>query len=357
MDVLTASTKQTSFALARLLTQMSESQEARIKTEMRPIEAKHDKRVHNAELQMDRWKKVSKDIGEATSTLAGNISNLKSIRSKLDGLLSAVNKADQRASDPSFNPDGYAASFDALMKSISSSTEDSGRDVNLIGKRKVSLEYPTDIYGRKEEVGSVSLDSDYYIIDNDGGRWVLDRQAGNLKRYTDYPNGATSSVGSFPTGIQLDSIDSDDNLTFTIAPNTASPETFSGTLYRSGLNIMDSWYYEGLSTADARNAAISDIHSARKAIKLEIARYESQFSLAQFYEERANGEVGGLREDKNEALLAKAKEVGKAKEKLIREFQAAQDAIQMSTILKREYASFLKPTANTLGRQLISILS
>jgi len=357
MDVLTASTKKSSFAIARLLAQMSEGNNTRMKTETRPIEAKYDKQVNNAETKVDQWKKVSKDIGKATTAISSNIGKLKSIQSKLDSLLSAVNKADQGASASDFNSDGYATSFDALLKSISGDTQDSGRKINLIGKRDVSLEYKIDIYGRTESVSSVSLDGDYHIIDSNGDRWGLDRQAGNLKRYTDYPNGGTSDVGGFRSGIRLDSIDDSNNISFTIAPDTASPQAFSGTLHRSGLDIMDSWYYENLSTATARDAASSDIHSARTAIKLEIARYESAFSLAQFYEERADGEMRGHREDKNEALLEKAREVGKAREKLQRQFQAARSAMQMSMDMKQEYANFLMPTAGSWGRKLVDILS
>jgi len=357
MDVLTASTQKSSFAIARLLTQMSQASEERIKTAIRPIEAKHDKVVHDADFKADRWKRVQKNIGAASSALAANIGNLKSIKSKLDAMLSAVNKADQRADQEGFDPSGYAMSFDALLKSVSASTADKGRNINLIGKRDVTLDYTVDIYGRQESVSSVSLDNDYYIIDSNGDRWVLNREAGNIKRYTSYPDEPTSDVGGFPDGIRLNSVDGDDNISFTIAPDTASPQTFSGTLYRSGLNVMDSWYYEGLGTADARDTAVSDIHSARTAIKLEIARYESQFSLAQFYEERATGEIKGLREDKNEALLTKAKEVGAAKDRLIKQFEAAQNAMQMSSNLKHEYANFLKPLSGGLGRKLVDILS
>jgi len=357
MDVLTASTQQSSFAIARLLTQMSNAHESRAQQETRPIEAKYDKKVNQAELKIDRWKKVGKDIGEASSAIATNIGNLKSIKSKLEGMLSTINKANQRVDEEGFDPSGYATAFDALLKSVSSSTEDKGRQINLIGKRSVTLEYKTDIYGRTETVNSVALDGEYHIIDSNGDRWQLDREAGQLKRFTDYPSGQTSDVGSFPDGIRLNSIDDDNNISFTIAPDTASPQTFSGTLHRSGMDVMDSWYYEGLSTQDARDAAASDIHATRTAIKLEIARYESEFSLAQFYEERVNGETKGLREDKNEALLEKAQEVGKAKEKLIREFQAAQDAMQLSQNLKKEYASFLKPLGSSFGNKLVDILS
>ena len=223
---------------------------------------------------------------------------------------------------------------------------------------KASLEFRVGINGGYETVNSAYVGSNYHVVDDEGKYWALDRASKTLKRYNDYPDDPTSTVGNFQTGIRLDSL-SGDAITFTIAPDTATPQTFSGTIYRSGLDVLDSWGYDGLSTSEGRTRALEDLNAAKAALDLEVRRYEVSLSMASFYESMADQAVEGYRDETNALMIEQAKAIQTEQSKLAREYQISTNSVAQALSLQNGYSNMLGSmlSEGSFAQKLVNILA
>jgi hypothetical protein len=82
--------------------------------------------------------------------------------------------------------------------------------------------------------------------------------------------------------VRLDSIDKfdPDKVTVTIFPGTTAAKTFTGTVTRDGLGVLDSFLYDGFTTAAGRSRAFEDLRAAKTTIDRELARFEGALKSA-----------------------------------------------------------------------------
>ena len=82
--------------------------------------------------------------------------------------------------------------------------------------------------------------------------------------------------------VRLDSIDKfdPDKVTITIFPGTTAAETFTGTVTRDGLGVLNSFLYDGFTTAAGRGRAFEDLRAAKATIDAELVRFESALKSA-----------------------------------------------------------------------------
>jgi CRISPR/Cas system CSM-associated protein Csm2 small subunit len=343
MSVLSPPPSTANYKLVMLTSQMELANQVKLQKRSEQVGNKFDTEVNSLEREKKGWKKVEKDVGSASSQISQTIGRLKSVRSRLDGMLNTVNKAELNKLEEDFNAEVYGTAFDAMLKSLSRDIEKDKSNPNLLGKGDPTLEY---LISPTNEKASIQ-----------GSRWVLDREGGNLKRYNEYPDDPTSTAGGLNGGIRLDSLVGD-QITFTIGQDTASPESFTGTLYTEGLQVMDSWAYNNLASDTDREDAITAVKTAKAAINYQIARYESALTISQFYEERAGGMISGINTDKNSALIEKAQAVQKAQEELDLQFQAALGAVETAAKMNANYAKLLSPVnKGTFASKLFNLLS
>ncbi len=341
MSTVLSAFSASTFNQANLLAKMGEVYEKQAEQKAESISNHYDARINAVNLTKGRWETVRTGIQEARSAISTTTAKVRSILTSIDNMIEAVKKADKN-SGSSLGTDAYAASFDAYLRGLDTTAQKSGLQPNLIGSAKSQLDYRANIHGSTNTIHGAFLGSDYYIIDDEGKYWALDRSAKTLKRYDDYPNEATSTVGNFQTGIRLDNLNGDD-ITFTIGPNTGSPQTFSGTLHRKGLQIMDSWGYDGLTTENGRQRALDDLEAAKDAIELEIRRYEIAFTTSNFYERVADNEISGLTKKTNAYLIDQAAEIQELQTKLASEYQSAASRVTQSIAMQNQYAKLLNP--------------
>ncbi|MCG8510308.1 MAG: hypothetical protein MI741_13850 [Rhodospirillales bacterium] len=341
---------------ATLLTQMQKFYEQRATQQTNMITNRYDSEINAVNLEADRWRTVREGLQDARSVISEATSRAKSIRDTIENMILAVNKAGQNDDDV-LGSEVYAASFDSYLRGIDSSAKGGTQSPNLLGVAKQELTYRAGINGTTVTVDSAYVGSDYYIIDSDGKYWDLDRQAKILKQYDVYPDEPTGKAGNFETGLTLDSLSGDD-ITFTMAPDTATPETISGTLYRQGLHILDSWAYEGLSTEAGRQAALDDLKTAQASIDLEVRRYEVAFTTVNYYEEIATQSITGLRKETDQFQIDKAIEINQAQEQLARDYQTANNSVALSLSMQNQYAKMLNPLfENKFANALLNILA
>ncbi len=332
------------FGQANLLAKMGEVFENQAVQRTNTITSRYTARINSVNLTKDRWETVRTGIQDARSVISTTSSKAKSILSSIDNMISAVNKAEQN-SDESYSAKVYAGSFDAYLSGLDSTAKSSSVQPNLLGTAKTELTFRAGINGTTTTVNSAFLGSDYYIVDDESKYWALDRSAKTLKRYDEYPDDPTSTVGNFQTGLQLDDIDGD-SITFTVGQDTADPQTFTGTLHRKGLEILDSWAYDGLSTEDGRARALADLKAAKAAIELEVRRYEITFTVSDFYESVATEAIVGLRKKTDSYMIQQAAEIQEAQAQLARDYQNAASSVTQSIAMQNQYAKLLSPLFN-----------
>lgn len=331
------------FANATLVSQLQASAEERITERTEAIASRFGQKISAVELERKPWEGVKDSAGEASSFLSDTLGRARRVKDALDGMIASVTKATQNT-EGFTNFEGYALTFDSQLGNLVRIAQN-GSSPNLLGTAEPTFRYDISPNFAQASVKGADLGSDYYIEDTEGKLWYPNRGARNLTRYDDYPNTPTSTVGAFGGGLQLDSLVGD-TVTFTVGPDTGSPESFTGTIYRDDLRIVDSWFYDGLATADGRERALEAINDAKDAVKLEIRRYEVAISVAQFYEKRAQTQISGLNAENNELLVQQAQEIQKAQDDLARQFQATTSNVAVALSLRVEYANLFAPFVN-----------
>lgn len=344
------------FGRAQMLVQVQKFYNKKAQTKTTAIANEYGAQVNSINAENDRWKSVRDDIQDARSVLSDTLGRARGILTTLDNMIRAVNKSGQNTEGYT-NPEMYAATFDSYLKGIDSAATRLSTNTNLLGTAKQEVTFPTGINGVRQTVNSAFLGSDYYIVDNEGKYWDLDRSAKILKRYDVYPDEPTGTVGNLATGLQLDDL-TGDTITFTVAPDTATPQTFTGTLHRSGLSLLDSWAYDGLATAEGRQKALADLNSAKVAIDLEVRRYQLAYTTADYYEKSASEAIDGLRKKTNQLAIEQAVAIQKEQNALAQEYQVSNNAIVQALALQNQYAKMLTPLiSNKFGKSLVDILT
>jgi hypothetical protein len=344
------------FGRAQMLVQIQRFYNQKATQKSAAIGHEYAAQINSIKLESDRWNAVREDMREVRSVISGTVGRAKSIQASLENMIRAVNKSSQNTEGYT-NPQMYAASFDAYLKSLDGMATRTSDGTNLLGIAKQEVRFPTGIHGSEYTVRSAFLGSDYHIVDSEGKYWDLDRSAKILKRYDAYPDDPTSTVGNIATGLRLDSLVGD-AITFTVAPDTATPETYSGTLHREGLTILDSWAYEGLATEAGRTKALADLNSAKVAIDLEVRRYQLANTTINYYEGIATETISGMRQKTNQLTIDQATAIQKEQTALSREYQVSNNAIVQALSLQNQYAKMLSPLmSNKYARALVDILT
>ena len=340
---------------ANLQAQIGQHFERRGAVEGAEIAGRYRAKINSVNFQAKNWRNLADDLQGARGNIKSVVLRIKSIKASIDRMMSFVQNANNDT-EANENPTGYARAFDSTLRCIVGKALSDQTGNNLIGKADAArLSYPVNIYGTTREVRGAFLGTDYHIIDSQGKRWSPDWSARLLRQYDEYPDKPSDKMGDFYSGVRVDSI-SGTTVGFTIAPNTAAPESFTGTLNRDGLGLLDAWYYDGLATAAGRDRAMADLESARLGLDLEIRRYEIVGSTIGFYEQKAKASVGGYEKRVASLLAEKAKAFGIAEERLARDYAAAARSVVAGAALRQRYAKIFHPDGgNAFTKILIDV--
>lgn len=279
---------------------------------------------------------VQPDTQAAIAYLKDVVSRIDAIRTNVWKMLSLETNA--RTGDAN-SIAGYAGDFDAVIRSLNGIANQNVAPPNLLGSVFANdLSYIKDIVGNRSSISHVDLSSGYYIVDSGGNTWKKNNSAtdGTLVQYNAL-GAATGKSVEVTRQLRLDSLNAG-TIGFTILPGTASEESFTGaTLFTNGLNILDSWAYDGLATASGRSRAESSLKSAMAVIDVQsaafkgaLARAEFDLGLTQVAADGATGKISSLDQRK----LLDLKEIEDA---ATRESRAAAAAATGNLIRLRAY--------------------
>ncbi len=69
-------------------------------------------------------------------------------------------------------------------------------------------------------------------------------------------------------------------MTITVFAGTPAAKTFTGTVTRDGLGVLDSFLYDGFTTAAGRSRAFDDLRAAKATIDAALVRFEDALKSA-----------------------------------------------------------------------------
>lgn len=274
------------------------------------ISSDNQQEINAVNREADGFKTLKKDLAAVTTFLERTVARGDAIDSLLNDLVTDVWKA-QYGDTLSFP--GYASTFDALLKRINDEAESTRDSPNLLGSTpQSSFSYIYRANGATNTVGRSFAGYDYTIKEAGDYIWRRDRDLSQLKRFVNSTGAYTGAYISLSSGaIQLDSFDSAaDTVTFTTGFDTSAAAQYSGTITRSGLGVLDSWLYEGMSTAAGRSRAAADLHAAEVTLDAMLPTFRSALESARFYENQTDIEIAGfnsLIDKKTMAAMVKMK--------------------------------------------------
>jgi hypothetical protein len=262
---------------------------AKLASQQAGIVADFGAQINAINLSADKSFDLKADLKLSVDLLQSLINRITNIRNFSDDILKTVVQA-SRATAP-IELVSNASLFDTFLGRLTNEVESSRDNPNLLSQSvNRTFTYQVTEAGVSQSVAGRFLGTDYTITDTSGQIWVRQGSFTKVLRRTDSVTGqATGESAPITGGIRLDSFNSTtDEVTFTIAPETADSQQFTGTISRKGLGFLDAWLYAGLETTDGRNRAETDIEKAKRTIDLELARYGGTLATAQFYD----GHVG-----------------------------------------------------------------
>ncbi|NVK17370.1 MAG: hypothetical protein HWE30_01600 [Methylocystaceae bacterium] len=340
---------QTNMTTTRLNNQMSRNFEQRVNDEVSRIESSFASELNSTVIDEDKYTRYRTDIGEALDTIKNTSTRLDGVLNRLDSMIRNINQAQQTSEDPDefFRPAGYAAAHDSYFRQLDDLIQNTRVNDNLLSSNTSSTRYPINLNGTTSQVYGNDLTTKYYIEEADGTKWYPDQSSQIFRDYSDYPftEGDESVSMIYGQGLTVDSISGTD-VDFTIGANGASPQSYSGTLHREGLEVLNSWLYDGMETQDGRDRALEDLYAAKEAVKVELARYDLVTTTLNYYDEIAADQIHGIREERITIQSEAAEAISLKQQEMMLQYQSVQSALAQSLVVQNEYKSLFPGISN-----------
>ncbi|NQV84832.1 MAG: hypothetical protein HQ494_13550 [Rhodospirillales bacterium] len=265
----------------------------------RAIRSGLQKKIEVVNERTSRPRESNEDLSKIISFLSNTVDRIKSIRQLADGLFAEVLQADR------FKSGDNAVQFDvklAQLSQVAGQTVDTPNLLNSSTDDEFVFLKTED--GRVVTLSGTALGSDYVITETkgaltqgsftnggivypkNGNITFSDHEARVLRRQDPlrdlFTAPLTGNNSVITRDVKLDSIDEFDanTVTITFFPGTPAASTVTGTLTRSGIGVLDSFLYDGFTTAAGRNRAFEDLEKAKGIIDAELVRFEGALKSA-----------------------------------------------------------------------------
>lgn len=239
-------------------------------------------------------RKSDEDLNKIISFLSNVVDRIKLIRKLADNLTAEVTKSDQ------FGSGDNAVQFDITLAHLSQVAAKTADEPNLLNSsssddfvflttgdgRVVTLSGAALGTGFTITETTTSIGTDFATFGNNQTTISSDHEFRVLRQVDPlkdaFPSTLPANFASISRDVRLDSIDKFDpnTVTITVFPGTTAAKTFTGTVSREGLGILDSFLYDGFTTAAGRSRAFDDLRAAKASINAELARFEGALKSA-----------------------------------------------------------------------------
>ena len=230
------------------------------------------------------------ELTKIISFLSNVVDRIKTIRRLADSLTAEVSKADR------FGSGDNAVQFDITLAQLSGVAEQTSDDPNLLNSSSnTDFAFLTIKDGRVVTLSGAELGTgftitetgtafgtDFTITEKNRTFIFSDHEARVLRQVDPLKEPFTAPLPAnfvaISRDVRLDSIDKfdPDKVTVTIFPGTTAAKTFTGTVTRDGLGVLDSFLYD----AAGRSRAFEDLRAAKTTIDRQLARFEGALKSA-----------------------------------------------------------------------------
>lgn len=295
-------------------------------------------------IDREKWSRAQESMRGAIDKIDYALQTLSDLGTTLPQMKYLVQKAAE--TDKPENIKAYAQTMQSYLRSIDVSITGARGRTPLLDSQSGGLSYRTGITeGEQIEYGK-DISTRFYL-EKDKVRWEADRTSNTLIEYVD--GVATKNSGLLTDGVQLNAINDDGTVDFTIGASTAEPQVMTGfSLQRSGFDVADSWFYEDLATKDGRNRALKDIQAARGTIAVQKSRIETMKITADFYAQRTQAVISAIDAENIKTAEDQSAEIKKLKNEESLRAQVLLRSVMQSEQISRTYASVLKIRDNPL---------
>lgn len=281
------------------------------------IDEEFNQTAARIDAESERYISVKAQINNAQVAVDSGQESIDTIRDTLLNLRTTVALAAEPDEDVEFR----AEEFDLAFNLINNEANRLSRAFNLVGEinrldfSPNQIEYRSDLGIRTTNLEGTHAGSDYRINVNDGTVWVPELGVDLIQQFSELQGVelTTTTVGgeditntaSTRNAVSLVSFDSATNaitVDVTVDPD-AAPVTYTGTLVRDGIEIMPAWFYEGLATDTARDAAFEAIDRAEVLLTLAEGKLAESAAKVAADSGRIDREFDRLAAEKSEAQL------------------------------------------------------
>jgi len=299
-----------SVAYATIQLQMAQYNELLLAAEQQKIANSYQAKVNSVNLGADKQRDLYADLDKTVSYLSNHVGRIRALRDKLNQLITLNWKAEIWGD--SISRPVYARAFTAILNALNSTANTSSDNPNLLGSSGDSdYSYISTVSGQSQTVTQAFLGTDYSIVDSGGNTWKRTGEFAKFLTQYDSTGATTGLYASVDGGFSLTSL-AGTAVDFTYKPGTTDATAYTGTLYRSGLKVLDSWLYGDLETSDGWSRASTDLNYAKLTIDAQLPRFIGALETALFYQAKANTEITGARKLVTEYTLAQAIELQEA---------------------------------------------
>lgn len=282
---LSALLSSSSFSNTTLLTQISAQLQKNAQKQAQVVGDQYSQQISALQNAPDAVNaaKSQKDISSAVDNLTQTVNTLQQMSSTLDNMSSLVANIGGGTTSTV-----QTMNFDSQWSMLNSLSQGGGSD-NLLGTVTQGGDYrPNSISYQAANGSTVSiqgayLGTDYKVQLNDGS-FFMPSGTQMLQKYVAYPLG-TSGYGqsTAPGNATLQSPVGSSSVSFTLGANlSASSQTsYTGTVQRQGLGVLNSWLYNNFSTPSDQAKAEQDIAQAKSQVTFMMARYNGMLAMAQ----------------------------------------------------------------------------
>ncbi len=239
-------------------------------------------------------RKSNEELTKIISFLSNVVDRIKTIRRLADNLTAEVSKADR------FGAGDSAVQFDVTLAQLSRVAGQTSTAPNLLNSSSnTDFAFLTTEDGRVVTLSGAALGTGFTITETESAlradftiteknRTFIfsDHEAGVLRQRDPLKEPFTTPLPAnfvdIFKDVRLDSIDKfdPDKVTITVFPGTPAAKTFTGTVTRDGLGVLDSFLYDGFATAAGRSRALEDLRAAKATIDAELVRFEGALKSA-----------------------------------------------------------------------------
>ena len=331
-----------------LVTQIKANANLRLLDEQQAIEERTRQQRDAINTLNERWINVKAQINNAQVAVD---SGQESLEKSANTLLLMRGSVEGAADDPDF----YLDQFNDFVNELYNEAESAGNAFNLVGNINPidytpnQIEYRTDLGFGSTTLTGTYIGTNFRIFADDGTVWEPDlgtdilqatsSQGGPKQEYTTDDGVTINKATSTRSGITLNSYDPDTgavSLDISIVP-TDAPITVTGTLERTGLGIMQSWFYNDFATEADRAAAFQDISNAEidlTSAGAEIARSAAQLSIDQ---KRVNQALDDLTEQSADVSNKEFDELEEVRIRAAQQFLAMEANLDNLSRQQRNY--------------------